>query len=118
MIDSPPPRRRRRSQRPAGPAVPEPDLAGVADPPVEVGRVEPAANRSAPNSQRGRTKGRNQSEDRGWRDLAGNSPSQLGVSGALRARDVARPSEADLAAAERELTIVHRQWQPPADSAG
>src|SRR5262249_55953607 len=44
--------------------------------------------------QSGRRRGRD--ADRGWRDLAGNSPSQVGVSGAMRARDVARPSVEDL----------------------
>jgi hypothetical protein len=34
----------------------------------------------------------------------------------MRARDVSRPSEADLAAAEREIVIVRRQWRPPDDS--
>jgi hypothetical protein len=51
--------------------------------------------------------------DRGWRDLAGNSPSQVGVVGALRARDVARPRLSDYEAAERDLVIVRRDWQPP-----
>jgi hypothetical protein len=36
------------------------------------------------------------------------------VSGALRGRDVNRPTEDDLAAAERDLTIVRRNWTPPA----
>ena len=54
--------------------------------------------------------------DRNWRELAGNAPSQVGVGGAMRARDVSRPSEADLAAAEREITLVRRQWRPPDDS--
>jgi len=58
-----------------------------------------------------RTSGRE--PDRGWRELAGGSPSQVGVDGALRARDVCRPTEADLAAAQREVVIVRRQWQPP-----
>jgi hypothetical protein len=52
--------------------------------------------------------------ERGWRDLAGNGSSQLGVSGALRARDVARPGPAELAEAERNVQLVRRQWQPPA----
>jgi hypothetical protein len=34
------------------------------------------------------------------------------VSGALRARDVNRPTEADLAEAEREVAIVRRYWKP------
>jgi hypothetical protein len=56
--------------------------------------------------------------DRGWRDLVGNSPSQVGVSGALRARDVARPRPEDVAAAERDIVVIRRQWQPPEDDPG
>lgn len=46
-------------------------------------------------------------------DLAGAGASRLGLSGALRARDANRPSPADLAAAERDVVIVRRNWQPP-----
>jgi hypothetical protein len=31
----------------------------------------------------------------------------------LRARDVNRPTEEDLAEAERDVAIVRRNWQPP-----
>jgi hypothetical protein len=51
--------------------------------------------------------------ERGLRDLVGGSPSQVGVGGALRARDVNRPSEDDLAEAERDVVIVRRGWKPP-----
>jgi hypothetical protein len=54
--------------------------------------------------------------DRGLRDLVGGGVSQLGLSGALRARDVNRPSADDLAAAERALVIVRRNWKPPTDT--
>ncbi|MCW2496460.1 hypothetical protein, partial [Jatrophihabitans sp.] len=53
--------------------------------------------------------------DRGLRDLVGGGPSALGVSGALRARDVDRPSPDELAAAERDVVIVRRNWKPPTD---
>ncbi len=46
------------------------------------------------------------------RELVGSGHSQLGVSGALRGRDVNRPSEQDLAEAERELSVVRRNWKP------
>ncbi len=49
---------------------------------------------------------------RGLRDLVGAGPSQLGVSGALRGRDVNRPTDEDLAEAERDLVIVRRNWKP------
>jgi hypothetical protein len=51
--------------------------------------------------------------DRGMRALVGAGPSQLGVEGALRGRDVNRPTEADLAEAERDVVIVRRHWTPP-----
>jgi hypothetical protein len=45
--------------------------------------------------------------------LVGAGPSQVGVSGAMRARDAARPRPEDLAAAEQELVIVRRNYVPP-----
>jgi hypothetical protein len=53
------------------------------------------------------------SGERGLRDLIGAGSSQLGVSGALRGRDVNRPTEEDLAEAERDTIIVRRNWKPP-----
>ncbi|MGI8761323.1 MAG: hypothetical protein ACR2LF_08540 [Jatrophihabitantaceae bacterium] len=57
--------------------------------------------------------GRRDPGERQLRDLVGAGPSQLGISAALRARDVNRPSEDDLAAAERDVVIVRRNWTPP-----
>ena len=51
--------------------------------------------------------------ERGLRGLVGSGPSQVGVSGALRARDAARPTAADLRAAEAELVVVRRHYVPP-----
>ncbi|HKC26850.1 MAG TPA: hypothetical protein VKB75_02455 [Jatrophihabitans sp.] len=51
--------------------------------------------------------------DRGLRDIVGAGSSQVGVSGALRARDVNRPTEEDLAEAERDVVIIRRNWKPP-----
>jgi len=45
-------------------------------------------------------------------DLVGGGASSLGVSGALRGRDVNRPTEEDLAEAERDIVIVRRNWKP------
>ncbi|MDT4981265.1 MAG: hypothetical protein QOG07_3144, partial [Pseudonocardiales bacterium] len=42
----------------------------------------------------------------------GGGRSQLGVSGALRGRDVNRPTEDDIAEAERDVVIVRRNWKP------
>jgi hypothetical protein len=50
--------------------------------------------------------------ERGLRDLIGAGKSQLGVSGALRGRDVNRPTDEDLAEAEETVVIVRRHWQP------
>jgi hypothetical protein len=68
------------------------------------------AGSHAANGARGRD------PERGWRDLAGNTPTIVGVSGALRARDIARPTPEDLAAAELEVSVVRRDWKPPADA--
>lgn len=53
------------------------------------------------------------SGDRGLRAIVGNTGFQVDVSAAMRARDVARPSAEDEAAAERDLTIVRRHYVPP-----
>jgi hypothetical protein len=38
----------------------------------------------------------------------------VGVTAAMRARDASRPTDNDLADAERDVVIVRRHWQPPA----
>jgi hypothetical protein len=50
--------------------------------------------------------------ERGLRGLVGSGSSQVSVGAALRARDAARPTEAQLAEAEQNLTIVRRNWSP------
>ena len=92
-------RRRRGSSRQGPPPAP----AAVA-PPVE---AEPPA----PKRQRPPRQSRDSGE-RGLADLVGGGRSQLGVSGALRGRDVNRPTEDDLAEAERDIVIVRRNWKP------
>ena len=57
---------------------------------------------------------RGESGDRALREIVGGGSSQLGVSAALRARDVNRPTDDDLAEAERDTVIVRRHWKPPA----
>jgi|SRR5580765_2289153 len=86
-------RRRRRTPTAASERPPEPP----ADPP----RPRPA--RADPGER----------AERGLRELAGGGKSQVGVDGALRARDVDRPSAADLAEAEATVKIVRRNWTPP-----
>ncbi len=56
-----------------------------------------------------------QSAERGLRELVGAGPSQLSLSRALRARDLNRPTDAELAEAEREVVVTRRNWQPSAD---
>jgi hypothetical protein len=50
--------------------------------------------------------------ERGLRGLIGGGSSQVSVTAAMRARDAARPTEADVAQAEATLSIVHRGWVP------
>ncbi|MGI5245171.1 hypothetical protein [Dactylosporangium sp. CA-139066] len=50
--------------------------------------------------------------ERGLRGLVGGGASQVSVSAAMRARDAARPSDDDIAAAERDLQIIRRGWVP------
>jgi hypothetical protein len=95
-------RRRRRAPGDAAPAAPEP----AADRPRET-----KPQRSPRQTQSSRDSG-----ERGLRDLVGAGRSQLGVSGALRGRDVNRPTDADLADAEANVVIVRRHWTPPPDS--
>jgi hypothetical protein len=53
--------------------------------------------------------------ERGLRGLVGGGSSQVSVTAALRARDAARPRDADLAAAETDLVIIRRGWVPRDD---
>jgi hypothetical protein len=50
--------------------------------------------------------------ERGLRGLVGSGSSQVSVGAALRARDAARPTDAQLAEAEQTLAIVRRNWTP------
>ena len=91
--DEPVPRHRRRS-RAIGPDISKDDAA----------KEGGASNGGATATARA---------ERGLRGLIGAGPSQLGVSGALRGRDVNRPTEDDLAEAERDVVIIRRNWKPP-----
>jgi len=51
--------------------------------------------------------------ERGLRGLVGGGSSQVSVAAAMRARDAARPTDEDLAAAEANLMIIRRGWTPP-----
>lgn len=90
-----------RSTARAGPSVARPDTG------------DESAGPAPTKAPRRRRPARDQAAERdGMRDIVGAGPSQLGVSGALRGRDVNRPSAADLADAERDVVIVRRNWRP------
>jgi hypothetical protein len=92
------PHRRRRRVRAEG-APPSPtDLAALTS------AVHDLDAESAPEDKEA---------ERGLRGLVGGGSSQVGVRAAMRARDAARPTDAELAAAEAELTIIRRGWSPP-----
>ncbi|TCB91590.1 hypothetical protein E0H26_25210 [Micromonospora zingiberis] len=64
---------------------------------------------------RGRRNGGAEEGERGLRGLVGSGSSQVSVTAAMRARDAARPTDEDLAAAEAEMVIVRRNWTPRDD---
>jgi hypothetical protein len=91
-------------------SVPEPGAGESAESPTERrGRIPGRRRRPAGENQD--RSARDTSADRGLREIVGAGPSQLGVSGALRGRDVNRPTAEDLAAAERDVVIVRRHWR-------
>jgi hypothetical protein len=86
--------------------------AGIRPRKPEAGRPFAGADKKAPGNGI-RSDQPNRDPERNWRDLAGSSPSQVGVDGALRAREVARPTDQDRLEAEREVVVIKRNWQPP-----
>jgi hypothetical protein len=100
--------------RPAAPVTPAPP---VVERPAAGERPVPRPPSPPVRAQR-RDPDRGDRVERGLRGLVGSGPSQVGVSGAMRARDASRPTEEDLAAAERELVIVRRNYVPPDQLAG
>ncbi|MFD2766428.1 hypothetical protein [Micromonospora eburnea] len=70
---------------------------------AELDSSEPRARRTGPPVEEG---------ERGLRGLVGSGSSQVSVTAALRARDAARPTDADLAEAEARVVIVRRNWVP------
>jgi hypothetical protein len=59
-----------------------------------------------------RPPGEDRETERGLRGLVGSGASQVGPRAAMRSRDAARVTDADLAAAERDLVIIRRHWVP------
>lgn len=67
----------------------------------------------APTGRRGRS-----SEHAEGVVLTGGGPSQLGINGSMRARDVSRPREADYVDAERLVQVSYRPRSRPYGEAG
>jgi hypothetical protein len=127
------PERRRRRLRPPSAAAAEAAAAEaaatqVAAAPADAGTAvietmpvedpeEVLPARPRPRLPRAPTSGAGYVDDRdverGLRGLVGSGSSQVSVGAALRARDATRPTEAQLAEAERSLAIVRRNWSPP-----
>jgi hypothetical protein len=80
------------------PVAPSAETAPVHDP-----EPPPGAPRRPPDDRE---------TERGLRGLVGSGASQVGPRVALRARDAARPTDEDVAAAERDLVIIRRHWVP------
>jgi hypothetical protein len=129
MSEETSPGRRRRRRRRATRAQGAPDVSASDAPAPVAAPTAPAPTQEAAPTQEGgragpvvgtqprrRRTARDTTAERGLRDLVGAGRSQVGVSGALRARDVNRPTEQDLAEAEGELQIIRRNWKPPAES--
>lgn len=93
---------------------------GAADGAVPTGAAEPSAATWAPDGgpptpgrrRAGPGSAEEREAERGLRGLVGAGASQVGISAALRARDAARPTEEDLADAERRVVVVRRRWVP------
>ncbi|SBT46214.1 hypothetical protein [Micromonospora auratinigra] len=92
-------RRRRRLRHHGDTATPETEGPAAATVPVH--DEPPRGRRSGPDEG-----------ERGLRGLVGSGSSQVSATAALRARDAARPTDADLAEAEARVVIVRRNWVP------
>ena len=89
---------------------PRPSARPVRTGPAPVRPARPAAR---PTS--GADAGGDDQSERGLRGLVGSGSSQVSVGAALRARDAARPTPEQYAAADAELVIVRRNWTPRED---
>jgi hypothetical protein len=111
--------RRRERRRDRGTQPPPVDAAPVDAAPVEdaapaVHAVEtPAEVAEGTGPARRKPRTRRTDAERSLRGIVGAGSSQVGVTGAMRARDAARPTAEELAAAERDLVIVRRHYVPP-----
>jgi hypothetical protein len=106
-------RRRRLRQGPGRPARPRPpeDHREPTDPDAAASAVTPEVLDPEPPPR----VPDDRETERGLRGLVGSGSSQVGISAAMRARDAARPTDADLAEAQERLVIVRRNWVPRDD---
>ncbi len=99
-----------------GPAQPDSDEPTAETAAIVDGPGEPAGARVPRRSRP--TSGApldDREAERGLRGLVGSGSSQVSVGAALRARDAARPTDAQVADAEQNLPIVRRNWTPRED---
>ncbi len=109
------PTRRRRRRRATAEQGPPPDPAAAPPAAAPSSPATPPSRSPAPAKpavKPDKPRRRDSGTDRGMRDIVGAGRSQLGVSGALRGRDVNRPTDDDVAQAEQEVVIVRRNWKP------
>jgi hypothetical protein len=121
MVDSERRRRRLRRGHPEASDAAGPP-ADIAAPPLPDGRTaetarvqDPVPEQSVSRRPPAGAAAEDRDGERGLRSLVGSGTSQVGVSAALRARDAARPTDADLADAEDGLVLVRRNWVPRED---
>jgi hypothetical protein len=101
-------RRRRLRQRP--PTAPTP--SDPADQSAATAGIEDPVTDPRPGTRPTGSGLEEREIERGLRGLVGSGASQVGTGAALRARDAARPTAADLAEAEARLVVVRRNWTP------
>ena len=100
------------------PAAPAETTGASPRPPARPARTGPPPARPVRPAIRptsGAGAGGDDQSERGLRGLVGSGSSQVSVGAALRARDAARPTPEQLAAADTELVIVRRNWMPRED---
>ncbi|GIG91963.1 hypothetical protein [Plantactinospora endophytica] len=82
------------------------------DPSGGAGGQPGEGRRGGPDAGNGTGNGDDRDAERGLRGLIGSGASQVSVAAAMRARDAARPTDADLAEAAERLVLVRRNWVP------
>lgn len=74
---------------------------------------QPARNSPEPRDSHDLVDGHKDNE-RGVRALIASGPSQISRIATMRARDINRPTDEEIAAAEADVEVIHRNWKPPA----